>query len=282
MLLHLDVDHIKLLDVLSKMYSQLTEYPDSLAQLKMPANEAPAFAWLDPLDENTSLYGEDVSIGILTALESCDLYLLDKYLKELCHKEGTILKRQRGNSYGFGDDPNSDEYVTKQLTPGALKKAPTYTKQIENLYGTEDMILTRFGVQAFNKSQDDLLIKYSADLLDKYHDWNTKKMKSFVRELDALQNEFSDSQKDLLNAGVTTTEDIQLTTQNIIHRIVEQCRRSHNGPISSETVLDQMLETFSEDNAYEIRYMKFTLLNIKDSSPLFCRGTSMSINLGQT
>ena len=95
MLLDLDVDHIKLVDVLPKMYSQLTEYPESLAQLKKPAIEALAFAWLDPLEENTSPYGKDESIGILTALESCDLYLLDKYLKELCHKEGTILKRQR-------------------------------------------------------------------------------------------------------------------------------------------------------------------------------------------
>ena len=64
--------------------------------------------------------------------------------------------------------------MKQQLPDENLKHAPTHTKPIENLYGNEDMILSRFGVQAFKKSQDDLIIKYSHDLLDS-NDWNTKK-----------------------------------------------------------------------------------------------------------
>ena len=60
-----------------------------------------------------------------------------------------ILKRQRGDAYGFDENPDSEEHVMKQLSKDDLKKAPTHTKQIENLYGIEDMLLTPFGVQAF-------------------------------------------------------------------------------------------------------------------------------------
>ena len=66
-----------------------------------------------------------------------------------------------------------------------------------------------------------------------------------------------------------------MTTQNKIHRVVDQCRRSHNGPITTENELDQVLLLMTDAKekrkaiVYEIWYRKFTLLNINDSNPLF-------------
>ena len=73
------------------------------------------------------------------------------------------------------------------------------------------MLLTRFGVQEFGKSQDDI-IKYSADLLDTSHKWRTRKMKEIVKQLDQTQYVFTKEQQELLDAGVTPAEVIQLTT----------------------------------------------------------------------
>ena len=73
-------------------------------------------------------------------------------MKDLCKKMAGILKKQGGNAYGFGDDPDSPDLVTKQMDSEDLKKAPTHTKSIENLFGVKDAILTRFGGQAFKKS----------------------------------------------------------------------------------------------------------------------------------
>ena len=109
-----------------------------------------------------------------------------------------------------------------------MKIAPTHTKQIENLYGTEDMLLTRFGVQAFGKSQDDI-IKYSADLLDTSHKWRTRKMKEIVKQLDQTQYVFTKEQQELLDAGVTPAEVIHGRLHS--SRVVELCRKSHNGLI---------------------------------------------------
>lgn len=275
MLLDLEVDHWKLLEVLPKLYRQLVEYPHSLAQLEAPGVPALAFAWQNPLDKNTSPYGLEVSQGLQNALKMCDQRLLDRYLRDLCKMLAIILKRQRGNAYGFGDDPDSDEHVLKQMSADDLSKAPTHTKQIENLYGTEDMLLTRFGVQSFCKSQDDLIIKYSADLLDKSHSWHTKKVREKVKELDKSQKEFTQAQRDLLDAGVTPVEAIQMTTMNKVQRVVEQCRKSHNGPVSTVEELNEVLSKLTDEKlrrkaiVYEIRYRKFTVLNIKDSNPLF-------------
>ena len=52
---------------------------------------------------------------------------------------------------------------------------------------------------------------------------------------------------------------------------------AHNGPVSSEEELDDLLLKFKDDPAnkrkaliiYEIRNWKFSVLNVKDSNPLF-------------
>ena len=52
-------------------------------------------------------------------------------------------------------------------------------------------------------------------------------------------------------------------------------RKSHNGPISTEEELVEMLEKLSDETLkrkaliYGVRYRKFTALNIKESNPLF-------------
>ena len=42
-----------------------------------------------------------------------------------------VLKRQRGDAYNFGDNPDFEELVTKQLPKEDLEKAPTHTKDIK-------------------------------------------------------------------------------------------------------------------------------------------------------
>ena len=124
MLLDLKVDHLELLNVLPRLYTELIEYPESLAQLEKPGIPALGFAWLNPLDQDMSPYGVEVSKGLADALESCDLSLLDRYLKDLCQVIAVILKRQRGDAYGFGDNPDSDEHVMKQMSKDDLKRHP--------------------------------------------------------------------------------------------------------------------------------------------------------------
>ena len=59
--------------------------------------------------------------------------------------------------------------------------------------------------------------------------------------------------------------------------MVQQCRKSHQGPVDTEDDMNnQIIEKFQDDNSklrsaliYEIRYRKFTVMNIKDDNPLF-------------
>ena len=278
MLIDMKVDHLQLLEILPSMYNELVEYPTSLAQIDTPGLPSLSFAWLNPFEKESSPYGKDIAVSLSEAIQCCDLYLLDKYLRELCYYEGFVLKRQRGNAYGFGPDPDSSEHVLKQLSSEELQQAPTHTKPIENLYGVEDMILTRFGPQSFNKSQDDLVIRYSSDLLDKSHSWSSKRMRKLTRKLDEKQIEFTNKQKDLVSAGVKPSDAVLLTNENKIQRVVEQCRKSHGGPIATEEELDDFVKLLYNDEKllrkalmYEIRYRKFTYLNIKDSNPLFAQ-----------
>ena len=100
-------------------------------------------------------------------------------------------------------------------------------------------------------------------------------MRKKTREVDRVQKEFTENQKALIANGVTPPEAIQMTAENKIQRVVEQCRKSHGGPISEEKELEDILESIKDEKRLksalvaEIRYRKFTLLKIKESNPIF-------------
>ena len=275
LLLELEASHTDLLRILPEMYNQMMTYPVSFAQLSEPGLPALRHSWVEPLTSLSSPYGPKVSLGLQQALTNCDIGLLDRYLKELCCKQAEVLKRQRGAAYGFDSAASIGDLVTNQVDEAYLDKAPTHTKAVENLFGEEDMILSRFGNQAFEKSSDDLVIKYSKDMLDQEYSWSSQKMRRKTREVDKLQKEFSENQKDLIANGVTPAEAIQITAENRIQRVVQQCRRSHGGPISEEGDLTTLVDTIKDEKKLkvaltsEIRYRKFTLLKVKESNPLF-------------
>ena len=123
------------------------------------------------------------------------------------------------------------------MSSDELKKAPTHTKQIENLFGIEDSILARFGGQAFEKSGNDLIIKYSSDLLTEPEKWCNTKMRRNATEINKQQEEVTAIQKKLVDSGVTPAEIISIEANNRVHRVVEFCRKNHNGPIDNEDEL---------------------------------------------
>ena len=273
LLLELKVTHLDLLNILPKLHEELMNCPKSLIQLSETAFPSLGPAWINPFSKNGP-YPPVIAEAILEGIEKCDKQLLEKYLRDLSKQMAVVLKRQRGNAYGFGDDDNSPELVTRQLSSDVLKQAPTTTKQIENYLGIGDSILERFGGQAFDKAGDDLIIKYSKDLLTDPTKWCNAKMRRKAREIDHQQKEFTEHQKQLVDAGVTPAEIVSIESDNKVHRVVEYCRKNHNGPINSEEELDTLVATLNEEKlksalTHEIRYRKFTTLNIKDSNPLF-------------
>ena len=135
--------------------------------------------------------------------------------------------------------------------------------------------MTRFGAQFVYKSTDDLIIKYTQYLLGNKYEWNTSKMKKKAREMDKVQQEFDAKQKSLIEAGVAPADVILMTSENKIQRVVDQCRRSHGGPVSEESEVENILRKFVDEKGkksalrLEIRFRKFTVLNIKENNPLF-------------
>ena len=177
--------HLDLLKILPELYKELSEYKISLAQIKKAALPSLRDVWVDSLSHHVP-YNKEIGSIMSRAIERCNKELFDCYLKELCAEMATILKRQRGNAYNFGDDENSTELVTPQFSEDELKDAPTHTRDIENLFGVEDSILIRFGAQSFEKSTDDLIVKYSHDLLHEATVWCIAKARRPVRNLQSL------------------------------------------------------------------------------------------------
>ena len=82
--------------------------------------------------------------------------------------------RQRGYQYGFGGDEDSSDHILKNMNEKMLDDPDaSHTKSIENYFGNLDRELKKSGAQGFNKSCDDLVIKYSKDFIDGRHQWIT-------------------------------------------------------------------------------------------------------------
>ena len=105
------------------MIKELIECPVSLAQLKTPDIKSLKFALLDPFDHKMSLYGVDITSSFVKAISECVQDLLDRFLKDLCQKEAEILKRQIGDAYGFGSNPDSSKFLKLQISDKDLQKA---------------------------------------------------------------------------------------------------------------------------------------------------------------
>ena len=119
----------------------------------------------------------DVVQGLCDFLKQCDQELMDKHLKTVCFKLAETLKQQRGNQYGFGNDPDSDDLDSKNLTEDLMDYGDiSTTNPIENLFGNLEKELKNVGSMGFNMAADDLIIKSSKDLIEtETFAWHTKR-----------------------------------------------------------------------------------------------------------
>ena len=71
---------------------------------------------------------------------------MDKNLKDILKHMAVTLKWQYGNAYGFGDDIESDEHITKDI-PSNMMDYPDaiHTKPVKNYFGNLDHYLLKAG-----------------------------------------------------------------------------------------------------------------------------------------
>lgn len=229
--------------------------------------------FLNPLLKETSPYGVDVCKSLQDFIDHSDKELLDKYLKSVCLELAVILKRQRGDDYGFGDNPDSPAHVTKQMTDELLDNpSATHTKSIENYFGRLDGLLKTATPKGFLKSVDDLIITYSADLINS-GEWRTKAVRKTAQELKKLEKAFGQSQEELL----TTTNDAEaalVVQDNKVLKLVSKMKESHDGPITTLEELNRVTEKYKDKEldkilTLEIRFRKMTSTKVKSACPLF-------------
>ena len=63
----------------------------------------------------------------------------------------------------------------------------TNTKSIENYFGNLDREIRKTGAQGFGKCSDDLVIKYSRDLVNGQHKWRTNANRKIEADLKLKQ-----------------------------------------------------------------------------------------------
>ena len=167
--------------------------------------------------------------------------------------------------------------MTKNLTEEMLDDCDaTQTKPIENYYGNLDRKLKKAGVQGFGKVTDDLLIKYTRDLIDEGHKWRTKSNRKKAKELKLTETEFNEKQKELVSLGVDEEDAVKLSHGNIILKCVTMCKKLHAGPMTTSTELSEMVKSWTGTEKslhtslnYEIRLRKLTFTQVKADCTLF-------------
>ena len=197
MLLDYKATQRELLNILPKLYSDLLNYNISFIKFDGPAIKSLEPFWQDPFKKNSSPFGVDVLEALQRYTDTCDKETMDKSLKDITKHMAATLKRQRGDAYGFGDNPNSDDYVTKDTSTDMLDDPDaTHAKPVENYFGNLDRYIAKTGPQGFDKVTDDLVLKYGKDLItDCQYEWRSRESKQSVQQLKELQNWFDEKQQ---------------------------------------------------------------------------------------
>ena len=267
----------QLLVVLPKLYNDLKTYPESLCTTDKCGIPSMAPYFLNPHIKETSPYGPQVCASLSSYIKSVDRVTMDLYLKKLTYTIGDVLKRQRGDQYEFGDNKNSDELVTRNLSEELMDDSDTtHTKPIENYFGNFDRELKKTGAQGFDKVNDDLIIKYSRDLIDDGHKWRTKENRKKAEELKLLDNDFNKKQKELVDLGIDEEDAMKLSHENKILKCVSMCKKVHGGPVISSNELENLISSWPGTEKalhtslnYEIRLRKLSFTQVKADCALF-------------
>jgi len=277
MLLDHKVTPRQLLTILPNLYHDLCNYPLTMRDISRCALPSLHKYFLNPHEKVTSPYGVAVCQKLKEYIEICDQQLMEVYLKQVSQTLGGILKRQRGDQYGFGDDAESDLHIMKNMDEKMLDDSDaTNTKSIENYFGNLDREIKKAGAQGFDKCCDDLIIKYGRDLVDGQHSWSTKANRKLADELKIKQHLFDKKQKVLMATNIDEEDAAKLATSNKVIRCVSNCKKTHNGPLTTVEELNELVRNwkFSEKALHstldlEIRFRKFTFYKVKATCPLF-------------
>ena len=278
MLLNHRVTPRQLLVILPELYHDLCSYPLTMTNMKRCAIPSLAPFFLDPLKKESSPYGVNVCQKLAEYVVTSSTELMDSYLKQVCDTLGVVLKRQRGDQYGFGDDANSDLHILKNMTEKMLDDSDAaHTKSIENYFGNADRGISKTGSQGFDKVADDLVIKYSRDFITAgEHQWRTKAIRKIAAKLEVKQDNFNKKQKALVAIGVDEEDAVKLVAGNKIMRCVAQCKKSHGGPLTTAEEINDIVKNWTGMEKalhsaldLEIRFRKFTFTTVKAVCPLF-------------
>ena len=173
---------------------------------------------------------------------------MNRYLQKMCRELAITLKRQRGDQYGFGDDPSSPMDVRKNMTDSMLDDSDaTHTKPIENYFGNFDRELKQSGPQGFDKATSDLIIKYSKDLLDGEHLWHTRANRKAAKILEIKQKNFDEKQEELVKCGVDEIDASNICSENKVIKCISECKKAHGGPITETTDLHKLVQNISDE-----------------------------------
>ena len=116
-----------------------------------------------------------------------------------------------------------------------------HDKPIENLFGNFDRGLNKTGSQGFEKVSDDLIIKYSKDLIEEGYKRRNRKIAS---ELKSLANEFNKKQKALIEIGIDEEDAMKLTHENKVLKCVSMCKKLHGGALTTSDELEQTISSW--------------------------------------
>lgn len=190
-----------------------------------------------------------------------DKDLLQIHLKDILHSIGEGFAMQKGMAYGFHPDAptleSNKEHVLNQGPKGnseLLNKFMTHSLPIENAFGHLDLLIRKFGPQGFQKAAQTIQISSAKDLVfDNNFEWKNITVKK-RKELQVKQQKWSSDQEKLLEAGVKPHELGPIERSAKMTKLIETLK-THNGPLNSDTEIDQFLSDYKDQPAAKLTKM---------------------------
>ena len=234
-------------------------------------------------------------------LEKYDSDKVEAVMRTMMKQLAATLSRQRGVQYEFG--PEYEEYTAKKtagilerthlkplseiFTEEQLEAIPIDNKVGENYFGQFTDQLRRKGGHAFKAIGQRLVLKSNADIAfaeGAESMLKDKELKSKKKEIDQIEAEWSQAQKDVMRSKFSNTapEADLLAKEQSKNKILSLCLENgrqlgFNAPVSSQDDVNKMynkIQKLSEPDQVaimrrEIKLKKLLFSELPSDYPLF-------------
>ena len=262
--------YAKLIPAFNTLYEDLIKTEAS----KLLNIDCPAFQFVSQDRFDESKYDSDICDALKNNINGIEEEI-KSVLEMILPKIAEGFKKQKGNIFGFGDDENSDQALSK-MNVQKLEHAPIHNLNAERSVGFINYELHRRGAKQLSCASSSQVKAKSADLIDQQPSGSYSYYKKIASDqIPEIIKKWNTKQEILVEKGLEQKQAANVTVDKRRNRDLQELKEQ-GGPFTNSEEVElyvndsEISEDIKNKRLYlEIRYARDISLSIPKTSDIF-------------